>query len=496
MDWLGSEITKKKVLSSLLWKLMERSGTQGIQFIVMIVLARLLLPEEFGLIVLTSVFITISGAFVQSGFNTALIQKKDVDDVDLSSVFYSSLFITTIFYIILFFMAPLLALFFKQPEFSIVLRVLSATLFFGAINSVQNAIIAKHMVFKKLFISSVGANFIAGMVGIWMAYSGFGIWSLVVYQLINQFMITCILWFTVLWRPKLLFSMAKVKTLFSFGWKLMVSSLIDTFYSILGNLLVGKMYSPATLGFYNRGDQFPNFLVNNINGSIQSVMLPTLSYYQDDRQRVKQIVRRSIVTSAFIIFPMMVGLAVIAEPLVKIVLTEKWLPVVPFIQIFCAVYALYPIHTANLQAINALGRSDIFLKLEIVKAGVGVLILIVTAPLGVFVMACGIFISSVISAFINGYPNFKLFNYSIQEQLKDITPSLLIALVMGAITYTIYWFGLSPMLTLIIQIVVGVIIYIGLAKVFKLESLNYLLVTLKELLKFKTKTKMLLNKEI
>lgn len=323
---MGHEVKKSEVLSSLLWKLMERGGTQGIQFIVMIVLARLLLPEEFGLIVLVTIFITIAGVFVQSGFNTALIQKKDADAVDFSSVFYLSLFVASLLYVLLFITAPFIATFFEQPEFARVLRILSFTLFFGAFNSIQNAIISRNMEFKKLFISSLSANIFSGIVGVVLAYTGFGVWALVGHQLTNQLMVTIILSFTVKWKPQFIFSIDRINKLFSFSWRLLASMLLDTINSNLRNLLIGKMFSPATLGFYNRGDQFPNLLISNINGSIQSVMLPTLSSYQDDKQKVKAIVRRAIVTSAFIVIPMMVGLAVIAEPLVKILLTDKWLP--------------------------------------------------------------------------------------------------------------------------------------------------------------------------
>lgn len=472
---------KNKVIYSLLWKMMERVGTQGIQFFVMIVLARLLLPEEFGLIVLVTIFITIAGVFVQSGFNIALIQKKDADVIDFSSVFYLSLFVASLLYVFLFFTAPFIAKFFEQPEFATVLRILSITLFFGAFNSIQNAIISRNMEFKKLFISSLGAIIFSGIVGVVMAYIGFGVWALVGQQLTNQLIVTLILTFTVKWKPQFIFSIARIKKLFSFSWKLLASALLDTLNSNLRNLLIGKMFSPATLGFYNRGDQFPNFLISNINGSIQSVMLPTLSSYQDDKQKVKAIVRRAIVTSAFIVIPMMVGLAVIAEPLVKILLTDKWLPAVPFLQIFCAVYALWPIHTANLQAINALGRSDIFLKLEIIKKILGLIILAISLPFGVYAITLGILVGGILSTFINAYPNLKLLNYSIREQWKDITPSLLISLLMGAIIYPIQWVGMSDMLTVIIQIVVGVVFYVGLARLFKLECFTYLLKTLQEM---------------
>jgi teichuronic acid exporter len=482
---MSSEVTKFKVISSLLWKLMERGGTQGIQFIVAIVLARLLLPEEFGLIVLVTIFISIAGVFVQSGFNTALIQKKNPDEVDFSSVFYLSLFVASLLYIGLFFTAPFIAAFFDEPELKLVLRILSLTLFFGAINSIQLAVISRNMQFKKLFISSLGAILISAVVGIMMAYANFGVWALVVQQLSNQLMVTIILWFTVRWRPKLLFSIKRIKNLFSFGWKLLISSLLDTLYKNITSLFIGKLFSSETLGFYNRGEQFPNLIVSNINGSIQSVMLPTLASHQDNKKRVKDIVRRSIVTSSFIIFPMMVGLAAIAKPLIEIILTEKWLPAVPFLQIFCASYALWPIHTANLQAINALGRSDIFLKLEISKKILGLVILGISIPFGVYAMAFGVFVSSVLSTFINAYPNLKLIDYSIQEQWKDIIPSLLLSVLMGTVIYSIKWVGMTEIPTVIAQVVIGVILYVGLAKVFRLECYTYLITTGKEILKSK-----------
>jgi O-antigen/teichoic acid export membrane protein len=480
---MNNEVNKSKILSSLFWKLMERGGTQGIQFIVQIVLARLLIPEDYGIIALVTIFIIIANVFVQSGFNTALIQKKDANEADFSSVFYLSLFVASLLYVILFFAAPIIAAFYDKPQLILVLRVLSVTLFFGAFNSIQNAVIARKMQFKKLFFSSLGAIVVSGTVGIVMAYAGFGVWALVAQQITNQLLITMILWFTVKWRPRLLFSFERVKGLFSYGWKLLVSALIDTLYMNLRSLIIGKMYNAEMLGFYNRGEQFPALIVTNINGSIQSVMFPALASQQDNRQRVKDMVRRSIVTSSFILFPMMVGLAVIAEPLVKILLTEKWLPCVPFLQISCVSYALWPIHTANLQAINALGRSDIFLKLEIIKKILGLAILGVTVFYGVYAIALGGIVSGLIATIINSYPNAKLLNYSYKEQWKDMMPSLLLSLFMGAMIYSVQLFGMIVWQTLIVQGFVGIILYVGMAKIFKLECFTYLLLTCKDILK-------------
>ena len=479
---MENQNTKSNIISSLIWKLLERSGTQGIQFIVQIVLARLLLPEEYGIISIVMVFILLANVFVQSGFNTALIQKKDTDEVDFSSVLYLSLGVAGVLYVVIYLAAPFIANFYSQPLLIPVLRVLSITLFIGAFNSIQNAFVARNMLFKKLFLSSLVASIISGVVGITAAYHNWGVWALVAQQLTNQLMIAIILWFTVKWRPHLIFSTTRVKSLFSYGSKLLASELLDTLYSNLRTLIIGRMYTPSMLGYYNRGQQFPQLIVSNINGSIQSVMLPALSAHQDDRKRVKEMMRRTVVSSSFLIFPMMVVMAVVAEPLVKIVLTEKWLPAVPFLQMACFTFALLPIHTANLQAINAMGRSDIFLKLEIIKKIMGLIVLGVSLPFGVYAIALGGIFSGLIGTFINAYPNKELLNYSYKEQWLDIMPSLLISLIMGGIVYLFNFSNILAWQILILQIVSGGIIYILLVKIFKIESFTYLVGTMKQLI--------------
>lgn len=474
--------TKSNVLSSIFWKLMERGVTQGIQFIVQIVLARILSPEEYGIIAIVMVFVLLANIFVESGFNTALIQKKEVNEVDFSSVFYLSLGFAGILYIAIFFTAPFIASFYDQPILTEILRVLSITLFVGALNSIQNAFIVRNMLFKKLFVSSLGAVSISGIVGIIAAYSGLGIWALVLQQLTNQLTIAVILWVTIKWRPHLIFSISRVKILFSYGSKLLVSALLDTLYRNLRILIIGRIYDPSMLGFYNKGEQFPQFVVSNINGSIQSVMLPALSAHQEDRNRVKEMMRRAIVSSSFLIFPMMVGMAVGAEAIVEVVLTDKWLPAVPFLQIACFSFALWPIHTSNLQAINAMGRSDIFLKLEVIKKIIGLIILIISLPFGVYAIALGGAISGITSSFINAYPNKKLLNYSYKEQWLDIAPSLLISIIMGGIIYVFNFFDILALQKLILQVISGSIIYVLLANIFKLEIFAYLIGKMKSLI--------------
>lgn len=465
---------KSSVISSLFWKFMERGGTQGIQFIVQIVLARLLMPEEYGIIAIVNVFILLANVFVQSGLNTALIQKKDADETDFSSVFYISMIIAGILYVLLYFGSPIIASFYRNQQLVPVIRVLSLILFLGAVNSIQNAFVAKAMIFKKLFFSSLWAIVISGAAGIGLAYIGWGVWALVVQQLLNQLIITIILWFLVTWRPKLLFSIEKVKTLVSYGWRLLASSLLNTLYMDFRTLVIGRVFNAGTLGYYNKGRQFPQVLVTNINGSIQSVMLPALSLYQDDKKRVREMMKIAIATSTFLIFPMMVGLGIIAEPLIKLVLTEKWLPAVFFLQVYCIIFALRPIHTTNVQSINALGRSDIFLGMEILRSIIGIAVLFITVPLGVYAIAIGELICTFISTYIYCFPNKKLIDYSFFDQLKDITPAAFLSITMGVAAYATGEVVPQMVIKIVLQILVGVLTYFLLAKIFKVKSYLYL----------------------
>ncbi|MCF8009660.1 MAG: lipopolysaccharide biosynthesis protein [Halanaerobiales bacterium] len=475
-------VEKNKIISSLIWKLLEKTGVQGMQFIIQIVLARLLAPEQFGTIAIVLVFISIANVFVHSGLNVALIQDKNSDKVDFSSVFYLSLFLATILYIVIFFTSPLISVFFDKTILVPVLRIMGITLFFGAFNGIQNAYIAKNLLFKKLFITSLIATLVSGLIGVIFALNGYGIWALVIQQLLNQILITIVLLVIIKWRPKLVFSFIRVKILFSFGWKLLVSALLNMFYLNIRTLIIGKIYSPTILGYYNRGEQFPRLIVRNIDGSIQSVMLPSFSAYQDDIKTVKKLVKRTIVSSSFLIFPMMIGMAVVAEPLVITILTEKWVPAVPFLRIFSISYALIPIHSANLQAINAMGRSDIFLKVELIKKLFGILILIVSLFFGIYAIALGLILSGLLATAINAYPNRKLINYGYYEQIIDILPAFIIAVLMGVFVYTLNMIGLPPFSTLIIQIFAGTLFYFGSAIILKIEGFTYLIKSGKEFL--------------
>ncbi|MCR5600620.1 MAG: lipopolysaccharide biosynthesis protein [Ruminococcus sp.] len=481
--------TKKSnsVLSNFLWRFFERCGAQGVTFIVSIVLARLLDPSVYGTIALVTVFTTIMQVFVDSGMGNALIQKKDADDLDFSSVFYFNIVVCTVLYIIMFVAAPFISAFYKMPELTPVIRVLSLILVISGVKNVQQAYVSRNMLFKKFFFSTLGGTIGAAVLGILMAYLGYGVWALVAQMLFNAAIDTTILWFTVKWRPQKKFSLQRLKGLFSYGWKLLVSALIDTVYNDLRQLIIGKMYSSSDLAYYNQGKKFPQFIVTNINTSIDSVLLPAMSKVQDNPEAVKSMTRRSIKISTYIMMPFMVGLAVCAEPLISLILTDKWLPCVPFLRIFCFTFAFYPIHTANLNAIKAMGRSDLFLILEIIKKVIGIIAILSTMWISPLAMAYSLLVTSVLGQIINSWPNKKLMNYSYLEQLKDMMPQICLSLFMGVIVFCVQFIGLSSVLTLLIQVPVGATIYIVLSKLFHIDSFEYLINTVKGLLHKKKK---------
>ena len=479
-------MNSKKVLSNFFWRFFERCGAQGVTFIVSIVLARLLDPDVYGTVALVTVFTTIMQVFVDSGMGNALIQKKEADDLDFSSVFFFNIAVCSLLYLIMFIAAPFIAAFYKMPELTSVVRVLSLILIISGVKNVQQAYVSRNMQFKKFFFSTIGGTIGAAVVGIVMAYLGFGVWALVAQMLFNAAVDTIILWITVKWRPKMMFSFERLKALFSFGWKLLVSSLLDTVYNDLRQLIIGKLYSKNDLAFYNQGKKFPHLIVTNINTSIDSVLLPTMSKAQDDKNAVRSMTRRAIKTSTYIMMPVMIGLAVCAEPLVSLILTDKWLPCVLFLRVFCITYAFYPIHTANLNAIKAMGRSDLFLKLEILKKIIGLTAILITMWISVEAMAYSLLVTTLLNQIINSWPNKKLLGYSYLEQIKDMLPQIGLSLIMGAAIYLVQLAGFSNIYTLCIQIPLGIIIYIALSKLLHIESFEYVISMIKS---FKTRGK-------
>lgn len=475
---------KAKALSGLFWMYMERIGAQVVSFIVSIVLARLLMPEEYGVISIVMVFINVCNVFATGGFGKALVQKKDADDVDFSSVFYFNFAFSLFLYAILFFSAPIISSFYNMPILSPVTRVMSIRLIIASFNTVQHAKTTKTMQFKKYFYSTLGGTILSAVIGIALAYSGFGVWALVAQYLTNTITDTIILFFTVKWRPKLCFSFSRLKGLLSFGWKILVGGLIDTLYEDFRSLYVGKLYSASDLAYYSRGHSYSNLIVNNVNSSIASVLFPVISKVQDTKSSVKTITRRAIRTSSYILTPILMGLAVVAEPLVLILLTEKWLPCVPYLQILCISSAFIPIHTANLQAINAVGRSDLSLKISIIKKTFGFIMVLIFARISVMAMTYAGLVTAFVSLFVNAMPNKKLFGYGFFEQIKDIFPYWLMSGVMmlGVWGVSFIPFG-NVYLQLGVMILTGAAIYILISIIFKVEIFGYILNTIKSFFK-------------
>ena len=471
------------ILSNMIWRFAERCGAQGVTFIVSVVLARLLEPEVYGTVALVTVFTAILQVFVDSGLGNALIQKKDADDLDFSTVFFFNLAVCLCLYVLMFMVAPVIAKYYGDLSLTAIIRVLSLTIVISGVKNIQQAYVSRSMQFKRFFYATLGGTVGAAIVGIVMAYLGFGVWALVAQQLFNLSVDTLILWFTVNWRPHWLFSFERLKALYRFGWKLLASVLIDTIYNNIRQLVIGKIYSATDLSFYNRGKQFPNLIVSNINTSIDSVIFPAMSSAQDDVERVKSMTKRSITTSIYVLAPMMIGLAFIAEPLVRLILTEKWVPCVFYLRIFCVAYIFYPIHTSNLKAIVSMGRSDLNLQLEIKKKVVGVSLLLTTMWISVEAMAYSLLVSSLASQIINASPNKKLLNYGYGEQLRDILPSIVLSIFMGVCIFPIQWLGIPDLLTVVLQVLLGGAIYIFGSVLLKIESFYYVLRLIKPFLR-------------
>ncbi len=473
---------QNNISSALGWKLFERFGVQGVQFVLQIVLARILSPEHYGTLSLMVIFTTLANVFIQTGFNTALIRGKDVVEEDYSSVFWVSLTIAGVLYGIIFICAPWIGIFYNMPELVAPLRVLALMLLPGAFNSVQLAKVSRELDFRKVFFSNIAGILVSGVSGIIIALLGGGLWALVAQTMLNIFIACIVMFFTVKWRPKFVCNLQRVKVLFAFGWKLLVSGLINTLYQDLRSLVIGRKYDSGTLGYYNRGKNFPQFIITAVDGAVQSVMLPAMAKKQDSPAAVKELTRNSIMISSFILFPLMAGLAGVATPLVRLLLTEKWLPCVPYLQIYCFTLAFYPVHSCNLQAINAMGRSDIFLKLEIIKKSIGIAALVIAvfcfdSPIAIAMT--GVF-TTFTSCFINAYPNKKLLGYSYFEQMKDILPSFAISVVMMLGVLVLEMLHWSDVVTLILQVIVGVAVYVGLSVLLRLTSFNMLLDLLKK----------------
>lgn len=458
------------IISNVIWKFAERMLAQIVTLVVSIVLARMLLPEDYGVISMVTVFITIANVFVVEGIPSALIQKKDADDEDFSSVFYFNLIFSVILYIILFFAAPLIADFYESPVLIPVVRVMSLRLIVAAVNSVQHSYVSRHMMFKKYFWSTLFGTLLSGGVGIVMAYAGYGIWALVAQYMVNTTVDTIVLFITVKWRPINFFCLKKIKELLSFGWKILFESVCNVTVGQLQNLIIGKAYTSSDLAYYTKGQQFPSLIVTNITTSIGAVLFPAMANEQDDKKRVLKMLRKSVRMSSYVVYPMLTGLVAVATPFVSLVLTNKWIETVPYLQVFCLLNAptvgMIPRH----QALNGTGRSDVFMNEHIIARIVSIIVLLFTFRISILAILLGSLLSTAILTVIIAYTSKKYNGYDYRDQIKDILPTLIGCIIMGIPVCLITYLGLPNVMTLVLQVIVGVVIYVGYSKIFKLEE--------------------------
>ena len=465
---------RSKVFSGLVWSFSEQFISQIVSFLLSVVLARLLLPEEYGTVTMVLVFINIANVFVTNGFGEALIQKKNSTEDDFSTIFYCSVFVSLLLYLVLYLAAPMIASFYSSQELVLVLRVLALKLPIASINSIQRAYVQKHMQFKKVFFATFGGTVFSGVLGIILAYNGYGVWALVAQYMSLACISTVVMFVTVSWKPRLVFSFDSALELLKYAWKLTAASLINTVYNELRSLIIGKKYSTADLAFYNKGNHIPSLAITNINNAISTVMFPAMSQTNDQKEKLKSISRRSMKVTAYIIFPIMAGLIGIGEPLIRVLLTEKWMPAVPYLYISCLYWACQPVQTTNWQIIKAMGRSDLALKLEIYKKIIGFALIAVSIPFGVRAIAASNVVFAFISMLINIIPNKKLIGYSIQEQFSDLASSFVSSIIMGAIVLCVGNLPINDILLIGLQVIVGVCSYLTLSVLLKIDSFYYI----------------------
>ncbi len=479
--------SQQGTLYNLIWKFAERISAQLISTVVSIILARLLDPSHYGTISIVMIFITLANVFVSDGFGSALIQKKDATPLDFFSVLYFNLAFSVVLYLVLFFSAPWISNFYGEGYAILtpVLRVLGLRIILTSVNSVQQAYISKKMMFRQFFISTLWGTISSAVVGVAMAYSGFGVWALVAQYLVSTTVSTITLMLNMKKKPQLIFSFTSLKKLFPFGARILSTGLLMTGYMELRALIIGKVYSSADLAYYDKGKHFPNLLVTNINSSISAVLFPKMANEQDNAERIKTTTRQSIRFSSYIMCPLMLGLAAVAVPFTRLILTEKWLPCVPLLQLFCIIYLFQPIHSANMQAIKAIGRGDVYMRLEVIKKVIELVVLVAVMWHSVTAIVVGMVVCTTLFVFVNAYPNAKLLNYRLKEQMLDLLPGISMSCIMFLGVSLIGKFALNDFAMLITQALVGMIIYLSLSVLTRNQEFVFIKNTVLKMLKRK-----------
>lgn len=466
---------KKKTISGLFWSFSDLIANQGIQFIIQIILARLLVPKDFGIIGMITVFIAISQSFIDSGFTNALIREKEVSQEDYSTVFYFNLAMAVLMYAILFFSAGIISRFFKEPQLMAILRVIAIVLIINSFGLIQRTMLTKSINFKTQTKISIMSSIISGIIAVIFAYVGFGVWSLVIKTLTMQLIQSLLLCIYNKWVPSLVFRMDSFKKLFGFGWKLLVSGLINTLYNNLYFLIIGKAFSAIDLGYYTNAQKLRDTASQSISSSVQKVSYPVLSSIKEDKEKLRDGYKKIIKMSVFITFPLMIGLAVIANPLIRLIFGSKWINSIDSFQILCLAGMLFPLHAINLDILQVKGRSDLFLALEIIKKVIGLISIIIVLffKLGIIGLLWAAVATSFIAYFINSYYSAEMLSYSTMDQIKDITPAFIASVLMMIV---VYFSGIilpnNNLIKLIVQTIIGIVSYVSICKIMKLEELN------------------------
>lgn len=472
---------RDRALTGTIWKFLERMMAQGISLIVSIIIARILTPDEYSVVSIVVIFFAFADVFISGGFNTALMQKKDADIEDYSSVLILSLGISFALYALLFFVSPFIARLYNKPILISVFRIMSLVLPVNALKSILCAYISSKLEFRKFFIATSGGTIVSGIVGIYLAKNGYGPWALVAQQMTNSIIDTIILFFSTRIRFIFSFSFRKIKGLFSYGWKVFATSILITIYTYISPLVIGLKFSAESLSYYTKGQSFPSLISSTCTNTLSAVLFPVMAKYQDDKGKLLRYTRRFIGLSSFLIFPAMLGMFAVANNFVELILTEKWLPIVPFIRIFCVAYMFDVIHVGNCETIKAMGRSDIYLKMEIIKKTsyfiiIGIFVLFSDSPI---IMSLSAILCAIVAIVVNSIPNVRLINYSISLQLHDMIQNLTSAVIMAICVILTDSIEVSCIYRLILQIIIGAFVYLLLAVVMRNSNLKYLIQIIK-----------------
>ena len=468
-------MNSNKVISSFVFKFIERLSVKAIGLVVSIILARILAPEIFGYLAIIMVFINISITFIQSGLGISLVQNKNVDRIDYSTVFWMSLLISIALIVIIWIISPIIGSFYGNNIIIWPLRIYSLSLFVGALNLVQVSKMQREMQFKKMMYCNLFATLLSGVLGIGAAYFGLGLWALVIYNTTNTLFTTILMQFVVEWKPEFKFSKQKARVHFGFGWKMLVSALLTSLYNDINSIIIGKKYSTAELAFYNRGQQFPDVLANTVDLSVQSVMLPVMASAQDDLNRMRQILKRTVSLSMFFVVPIMFGMLAVAKTMIPLLLTSKWNDCILFMQLFCIASVSLPLRTSDLSVIKAMGRSDMYMKLEIIRRSVMMAILVITLCMfdDVLIVVIGFVISSWLDAVIIAETTKKLIGDGWKTHMNSIWKIIVSSTIMLLCVMMLNNIKINSLGLLGIQIFVGIIVYMLSLLVLKDETLFF-----------------------